>query len=146
MKGYGGRILFVDCTTGAFRIEPLSEAVARARSEGRPTLVELITYRFRGHSMSDPAKYRQKEEVDRWRRNDPLERTSLALQQIFGVPEAELEAIDEVVVQEMDAAYEFADRAPLPEPAARFANVMAEGPWYGDSVTTRPADRPASPG
>ncbi|HEY8377262.1 MAG TPA: thiamine pyrophosphate-dependent enzyme [Nannocystis sp.] len=121
----------------------LAEAVARARSENRPTLVELITYRFRGHSMSDPAKYRQKDEVERWRRNDPLERTFLALKNIFGVSEEELDAIDEAVVQEMDAAYDFADRSPLPDPQARFANVMAEGPWYGDSATIRPADAPA---
>ncbi|MDC0666785.1 thiamine pyrophosphate-dependent dehydrogenase E1 component subunit alpha [Nannocystis radixulma] len=117
----------------------LAEAVDRARKEGRPTLIELITYRFRGHSMSDPAKYRQKEEVERWRLNDPLERTMMALKTIYQVPEQELDGIDETIVAEMDAAYEFAEKAPPPPPEARFENVMAEGPYYGDSATTRPA-------
>jgi pyruvate dehydrogenase E1 component alpha subunit len=117
----------------------LGEAVERARKDGKPTLVELITYRFRGHSMSDPAKYRQKEEVDRWRLNDPLERTLMALKTVYQVPEQELDALDETIVGEMDAAYEFADKAPAPAPEARFENVMAEGPYYGDSATTRPA-------
>ena len=102
----------------------ISEAVERARKDNHPTLVELITYRFRGHSMSDPAKYRQKEEVDRWRMNDPLERTLRALQALHGVAEAELDAIDEKVVAEMDAAYEFAERSPPPPPEARFANIL----------------------
>jgi len=102
----------------------IAAAVDRARKDHQPTLIELITYRFRGHSMSDPAKYRQKEEVDRWRMNDPLERTLRALQVIFNVAEAELEVIDEQVVREMDAAYEFAERSPAPAPEARFANIM----------------------
>jgi len=117
----------------------LGEAVDRARKEGRPTLVELITYRFRGHSMSDPAKYRQKEEVERWRLNDPLERTLMALKTIYQVPEPELDGIDEAIVAEMDAAYEFADKSPPPPPEARFENVVAEGPYYGDSVIMWPA-------
>lgn len=116
----------------------LGEAVERARKENRPTLIELITYRFRGHSMSDPGKYRQKEEVERWRLNDPLERTLLALKKVFGVKEEELDALDDEVVAEMDAAYEFADKSPQPPPEARFENVLAEGPYYGDSATTRP--------
>lgn len=102
----------------------LQVAVDRARETGQPTLVELITYRFRGHSMSDPAKYRQKEEVERWRMSDPLERTLRALQTVFGVAEAELDALDNAIVAEVDAAYEFADRAPQPAPEARFANIM----------------------
>ncbi len=53
--------------------------------------------------MSDPAKYRQKEEVERWRLNDPLERTLMALKTIYQVPEAELDAMDETIVAEMDA-------------------------------------------
>lgn len=102
----------------------LQAAVDRAREENRPTLVELITYRFRGHSMSDPAKYRQKEEVERWRMNDPLERTIRALGVVYGVEESELEAIDNEIVAEMDAAYDFADKSPQPPPEARFNNIL----------------------
>lgn len=102
----------------------LQAAVDRARERNQPTLIEMITYRFRGHSMSDPAKYRQKEEVERWRRTDPLERAQRALQVVFGVGEEQLDAIDNEIVAEMDAAYEFADRSPQPPPEARFHNIM----------------------
>lgn len=99
-------------------------AVDRARRDNQPTLLELITYRFRGHSMSDPAKYRQKEEVETWRLQDPLERTLLALQQLHGLDEATLDGYDAKIIAEVDAAYEFADTTPQPPPEARFENIL----------------------
>ena len=102
----------------------IAAAVDRARADNQPSLLELITYRFRGHSMSDPAKYRQKEEVETWRLQDPLERTLLALQQLHGLDEATLEQHDAKIIAEVDAAYEFADKAPQPPPEARFANIL----------------------
>ena len=104
--------------------ERLAAAISLARDHNAPVLVELITYRFRGHSMSDPAKYRGKEEVDRWRIQDPLERTLQVLQQIHKVDEAALEAMDAELIKEIDAAYEFADNAPQPPPEARFENIL----------------------
>jgi pyruvate dehydrogenase E1 component alpha subunit len=74
--------------------------------------------------MSDPAKYRQKEEVETWRMQDPIERTQRALQSLYGVDEATLDKLDGEIVAEVDAAYEFADKAPQPPPEARFANIM----------------------
>src|SRR5690606_1253773 len=53
--------------------ERLGAAIDRARNESRPTFVEILTYRFRGHSMSDPAKYRAKGELESFRQRDPLE-------------------------------------------------------------------------
>ena len=103
--------------------ERLAAAIQRAREESRPTLIEMITYRFRGHSMSDPAKYRQKDEVSAWRKQDPLERTGIALGQLHGVTEQALEAIDDEVVAEMNAALEFADHSPQPDPEVRFENI-----------------------
>ncbi|MBL9099704.1 MAG: pyruvate dehydrogenase (acetyl-transferring) E1 component subunit alpha [Myxococcales bacterium] len=102
----------------------LGAAIQRARETSEPSLVELITYRFRGHSMSDPAKYRNKDEVDRWRLQDPLERTLVMLEKVHGLDEAALEALDAEIVAEVDAAYEFADKAPQPPPEARFQNIM----------------------
>jgi pyruvate dehydrogenase E1 component alpha subunit len=104
--------------------ERLAAAISLARDHNAPVLVELITYRFRGHSMSDPAKYRGKDEVDRWRIQDPLERTLQVLQQIHKVDEAALEAMDAELIKEIDAAYEFADNAPQPPPEARFENIL----------------------
>jgi pyruvate dehydrogenase E1 component alpha subunit len=104
--------------------ERIAAAVKRAREDNQPSLLELITYRFRGHSMSDPAKYRQKEEVETWRMQDPIERTQRALQLLHGVDEATLEKFDGEIIAEVDAAYEFADKAPQPPPEARFANIL----------------------
>jgi pyruvate dehydrogenase E1 component alpha subunit len=102
----------------------LAAAVQRARDTNEPSLLELITYRFRGHSMSDPAKYRGKDEVDKWRIQDPLERALVALQKVHAVSEEELEAMDAELIAEVDAAYEFADKAPQPPPEARFENIL----------------------
>ena len=75
------------------RGEARLEAVERARTTGEPTLVEVVTYRFRGHSMSDPGLYRTKEEVEEWRRRDPLNKTRARLLEL-GMAEAEIEALE----------------------------------------------------
>jgi pyruvate dehydrogenase E1 component alpha subunit len=103
----------------------LAALVDRARNEQRPALVELLTYRFRGHSMSDPGKYRTKDEIEEWRQRDPLHRAELALKEA-GLSEDELGAIDDAIVQEMDAAEAFADESPLPDPEHRFRNHYVE--------------------
>ena len=90
----------------------IGAAVERARSGGGPTLIEIITYRFRGHSMSDPGKYRTAEEVEeRKRMSDPVRiaRDTLGL---AGVTEGELAAIEADVEKEVQAAIEFADQSP----------------------------------
>jgi pyruvate dehydrogenase E1 component alpha subunit len=104
----------------------IGEAVERARRDSQPTLVEVLTYRFRGHSMSDPAKYRGKGELEAFRALDPMEVTHRALMEVHGMSEAELDALDEVVIAEMDAAERFADEAPQPDPEHRFRNIMID--------------------
>ena len=106
--------------------ERLGAAIRRAREESQPTLVEILTYRFRGHSMSDPAKYRTKEELQSFRDRDPLEMTRRALIETHGMAESALEELDDVVVKEMDDAITFADESPQPEPMHRFKNVYVE--------------------
>lgn len=105
--------------------ERLAAIVERARNEQRPALVELLTYRFRGHSMSDPGKYRTKDEVDAWRKTDPLARSEAELRSA-GLGDDELESIDAAVIAEMDAALAFADASPLPAPEHRFRNHLVE--------------------
>jgi pyruvate dehydrogenase E1 component subunit alpha len=101
----------------------LGEAIRAAREEQRPALLELLTYRFRGHSMSDPGKYRTKDEVEAARTRDPLQRCEQDLRD-RGLGDAELEAIDEGIVAEMDAALTFADESPQPDPEHRFKNQL----------------------
>jgi pyruvate dehydrogenase E1 component alpha subunit len=113
--------------TDPFQVrDRLGEAIRRAREESQPTLVEVLTYRFRGHSMSDPAKYRGKGELEAFRANDPLERVRRALMELHNMSEEELEALDEEVIAEMDAAAAFADESPQPDPEHRFANILVE--------------------
>ncbi|PRQ02807.1 Acetoin:2,6-dichlorophenolindophenol oxidoreductase subunit alpha [Enhygromyxa salina] len=120
--------------TDPFQVrDRLGEAIRRARDESQPTLVEILTYRFRGHSMSDPAKYRGKGELEAFRAGDPLEQVRRAVQEIHGLSEDEVDAIDDEIIAEMDAAAEFADSSPQPEPEHRFANIMIDSETRGDA-------------
>ncbi|MFO7563066.1 MAG: thiamine pyrophosphate-dependent enzyme [Enhygromyxa sp.] len=113
--------------TDPFQVrERIGEAIKRAREESQPTLVEILTYRFRGHSMSDPAKYRGKGELEAFRARDPLEVVRRALQELHGQTEEQLEALDDEIIKEMDAAAEFADQSPQPDPEHRFRNIIIE--------------------
>lgn len=89
----------------------IAEAVERARTTGEPTLVEVVTYRFRGHSMSDPGLYRTKDEVEEWKRRDPLSRTRERLLSI-GMDEQQLANLEEDVRLEIEDAVRFADESP----------------------------------
>jgi pyruvate dehydrogenase E1 component alpha subunit len=92
----------------------IEKAAARARDKGGPTLVEIMTYRFRGHSMSDPGKYRTAEELeDRKRSRDPIAHTRTLLAQAK-VSERDIKAIEESVEQEVQHSVEFANAS---EPA-----------------------------
>jgi len=108
-----------------------AEALGRIRSEGRPFLLECITYRLRGHSKSDKAPYRPEGEVERWRERDPLTAARAGLVE-SGVAEAELDAIDAAASEEIERAVEFA-RAGTPGDPDRaregvFATPLGSGP------------------
>src|SRR3569623_950240 len=79
----------------------VAEAIERARTTGEPTLIEVVTYRFRGHSMSDPGLYRTKEEVEEWRRRDPLTRSRARLVAL-GMSEADMTALEDDVKAEIE--------------------------------------------
>ncbi|HEX7843074.1 MAG TPA: pyruvate dehydrogenase (acetyl-transferring) E1 component subunit alpha [Kofleriaceae bacterium] len=90
----------------------IAEAVERARTTGEPTLVEVVTYRFRGHSMSDPGLYRTKDEVEEWRRRDPLSRSRQRLLDL-GMKDAALEELEGDVRAEIEDAVKFAEESPV---------------------------------
>jgi pyruvate dehydrogenase E1 component alpha subunit len=102
----------------------IAEAVERARTTGEPTLVEVVTYRFRGHSMSDPGLYRTKDEVEEWKRRDPVNLARARLLEV-GMPEAEIAAIDEDVRVEIADAVKFAEDSPPADEYKQY--VMKEG-------------------
>jgi TPP-dependent pyruvate/acetoin dehydrogenase alpha subunit len=100
------------------------EAIERARSGGGPTLLECHTYRHYGHSKSDPATYRPKEEVERWLARDPLTIARERLLQL-GVPESDVVATEEASDAVMDRAVEAALAAPYPDPVTDNATEFA---------------------
>ena len=90
------------------------EAVARAREGDGPSLIEAVTYRFRGHSMSDPAEYRSKREERIWQERDPIKNLRRRMLGERHVAEARLGDIDAAVGREIEEAVKFADESPEP--------------------------------
>ncbi|MEM9727363.1 MAG: pyruvate dehydrogenase (acetyl-transferring) E1 component subunit alpha [Myxococcota bacterium] len=105
--------------------ERLHEAVERARSGGGPTFVEILTYRFRGHSMSDPAKYRTRTELEQKKQLDPIQVTHEQLLAL-GVEEKAIDDIDLEVDELIDAAVKFAEESEPAREETMFGTVYAE--------------------
>ena len=93
-----------------------SEAVATARAGGGPVFVEALTYRFVGHSRSDPGAYRKPGELDAWRERDPLELAAEALRERLGVAQDAIEETDASVDELIERVQERALAAPYPDP------------------------------
>jgi len=124
--------------------EALAEAIDRARKDKQPTLVEVETYRYRGHSMSDPGKYRTKEEVEEMMRFDPILRFGKVLNEEHKVPEADLEAMDKDVQAQVADAVRFADQSPWPPAETLYEDVYVRSPYiHAKSAEKDPAWRAA---
>ncbi|HJW26975.1 MAG TPA: pyruvate dehydrogenase (acetyl-transferring) E1 component subunit alpha [Rhodocyclaceae bacterium] len=89
------------------------EAAARVREEGRPFFLELQTYRFRAHSMFDPDLYRDKAEIEAWKKRDPVDTFPARLRAEGRLTDAELRALEAAAEAEVAAAVKFAEAAPL---------------------------------
>jgi pyruvate dehydrogenase E1 component alpha subunit len=102
-------------------------AVARARKDGSPSLLEIRTYRYVGHSMSDAVHgtYRTKEEVEEHRQRDPIRLLADILRERAGLTEAEIDQLEDSVKAEVQDAWEFAEQSPDPEPGELFTDVWA---------------------
>ena len=102
------------------------EAMAWTQAGKGPIILELLTYRYRGHSMSDPAKYRTKEEVQDYREHrDPIDMAAKELAKL-GVKEDELKAIDKEIKDIVVEAAKFAEEAPEPDGAELHTDVLVE--------------------
>ncbi|MDX1903664.1 MAG: pyruvate dehydrogenase (acetyl-transferring) E1 component subunit alpha [Thermonemataceae bacterium] len=104
----------------------VEKAAQRARKGEGPTLLELRTYRYRGHSMSDPAKYRTKEELEAYKALDPIEQVRATILKNNFATEAELEAIETQIMAAVEASVEFAENSPYPEPSEAFTDIYVE--------------------
>ncbi|MFZ9588993.1 MAG: pyruvate dehydrogenase (acetyl-transferring) E1 component subunit alpha [Chitinophagaceae bacterium] len=94
--------------------EAVARAVKRAREGGGPTLLEMKTYRYKGHSMSDPQKYRSKDEVEEYKEKDPIEHCKNVLLTQFGLAEKEIEVINDRVKDIVEESVRFAEESPWP--------------------------------
>jgi pyruvate dehydrogenase E1 component alpha subunit len=104
----------------------VAAAVERARRDHQPTLIEVETYRFRGHSMSDPATYRTKEEVELWKKRDPVPLARERLVGEFGVHEDQVLSLEATVKAEVNEAARFADASPPPPDEYAWKFVYAD--------------------
>jgi pyruvate dehydrogenase E1 component alpha subunit len=102
-------------------------AVAQCRAGQGPQLLEIQTYRYRGHSMSDPGKYRTRDEIEKMRtERDPIERARHLLLE-GGVPEAQLKEIEDKTRARVQEAADYAQKSPEPDPAELWTDVLVEG-------------------
>ena len=108
--------------------QAMERAVQRARAGGHPTLLEVRTYRFMGHSMSDPLHgvYRTKEEVEDQKKRDPITQLALKLKEEKILDQAGMDALDAEVRAEVDAAVKYAEESPDPDPTELHTHVLAD--------------------
>lgn len=105
------------------------EAIDYIRAGNGPMLLEMMTYRYRGHSMSDPAKYRTKEEVDEYKHHkDPIEHAKERLESEFKVSEEALKAIDKEIREIIKEAVDFSLESPEPELSELYTDILIEAP------------------
>jgi len=102
------------------------EAVARARAGEGPTLIEALTYRFRGHSLADPDEMRSKAEKEFWFARDPIKKLAAYLVEQNLADQQELKAIDRKIQDVIDEAVKFAENSPEPDPSELYRFVFAE--------------------
>ncbi|RFS15849.1 pyruvate dehydrogenase (acetyl-transferring) E1 component subunit alpha [Emticicia sp. C21] len=117
----------------AMDVEMVHEAVKRAADRARagegPTFLEFKTYRFRGHSMSDPQKYRTKDEVEEWKSRDPLELVKDRILKNGIATEAELEEIDNRVKAKVEESVKFAEESPFPKAETAFDDIYVQSDY-----------------
>ena len=124
-EGYGMKNGQVDGMDVMKVYQATQEAMQFIRETGQPYLLEIDTYRFRGHSMGDPERYRKQEEVKKWQENDPIGIFRAHLLKDNVATEAELDALDDKAEAETQKAVEFAEASPEPGMEELFKDIYA---------------------
>lgn len=109
--------------------EAMDEAVKRARKGDGPTLLEMNTYRYKGHSMSDPAKYRTKDELNDFKSKDPIESVLQVIVKNKYASEAEIEAINQKIKDIVEDSVQFAEESPYPEAHELYEDVYVQNDY-----------------
>ncbi len=124
--GYGYPGLVGDGNDVLAVYEATQEAIARARRGEGPTLIECKTYRWMGHSIGDPEDYRTAEEVEAWKKKDPLQRFENNLRQKRLLDDSKIKDVYRSVEEEIEAGVQFAESSPMPRPEDIQACVYAD--------------------
>jgi pyruvate dehydrogenase E1 component alpha subunit len=108
--------------------EAMKECVDRARTDSAPTLLEVRTYRFMGHSMSDAVSgtYRPKAELEEWQKRDPIVLLRMHMQEQGQLNEAQLQQLDEQIKKQVQEAWDFADNSPEPPLEALYEDILVD--------------------
>ncbi|MDB5571819.1 MAG: thiamine pyrophosphate-dependent dehydrogenase component subunit alpha [Hyphomicrobiales bacterium] len=127
-SAYGLERIIVDGNDADAVYRIAQAAFARARAGGGPSLIECKTYRHSGHSRADPGAYRPKGELEEWLKRDPVKLYRQRLAE-FGIPEADIAAIETEVLAQVDQATEACKAAPAPPEELLCTDVYADGGW-----------------
>lgn len=106
--------------------EAIASAVERARAGDGPTLLEMKTYRYKGHSMSDPASYRTKDEVEGYKKKDPIEQVLETLKKNKWITDKEIEKMEEKIKAQVDESVKFAEESPYPTVDELYKDVYVQ--------------------
>jgi pyruvate dehydrogenase E1 component alpha subunit len=120
-----------------------TEALRKAREDRQPQLLEAVTYRFRGHSMADPEEYRTKDEVEEWRRRDPIASFSKRLLDEDVMSQEDVEKFDQEAIARVDESVQFADNSPFPDLDSLYDDLyvigeQVRGWWSVDERSPEP--------
>ena len=116
----------IDGMTAEAVHEGVARAVNRARQGEGPTLLEMKTYRYKGHSVSDPQKYRTKDEVEEYKDQDPITKVTKTILDNNFATEADLKAIDDKITLIVDASVKFAEESPWPDDSEVYKDVYID--------------------
>lgn len=109
--------------------EAVAKAAERARKGDGPTFLEINTYRYKGHSMSDPGKYRSKEEVEEYKKIDPIETTLDTILKKKWATQEEIDAINQRIDAEIDECVRFADESPFPDDEELYKDIYVQSDY-----------------
>jgi pyruvate dehydrogenase E1 component alpha subunit len=116
----------IDGMTTELVHEGVARAVKRARDGEGPTLLEMKTYRYKGHSVSDPQKYRSKDEVEEYKNQDPITKVAKKILENKYASEADLKAIDDKINAIVEASVKFAEESPWPDDSEVLKDVYID--------------------
>ncbi|MDE3235529.1 MAG: pyruvate dehydrogenase (acetyl-transferring) E1 component subunit alpha [Bacteroidota bacterium] len=116
----------IDGMTAEAVHDGVARAVKRAREGGGPTLIEMKTYRYKGHSISDPQKYRSKEEVEEYKSQDPIQKVLHTILENNFATQADLDAIDAKIAGIVEESVKFAEESPWPDDSEVLKDVYVD--------------------